>query len=106
MSLAVRREFLRIREAHAALATYVALTTVHAEMLVQIAALAERASTPRVRAFKWPYARVDALVDRQTAHHTERLIASREVALEWPLVRVRTHVLRKCAGLAEPLRTH
>lgn len=106
MRLAVRRELRRIREACAALATHVALTTVYAEMLVQVAALTERASTPRVRALEWPHARVDALVDRQTAHHTERLAAPGEVALERPLVRVRAHVLRKCAGLAEPLRTY
>lgn len=102
----MHRELFGARECLAALSAYESIATMHAEVLVQVAALAERARAAWIWALERPYSRVDALVYCKAAHHAERLVASRKVTLERPLQCVRAHMLCQRARLAKALRAY
>ena len=74
---------------------------VHAQVLVQVAALRKGLVTSRHRAPERPITRVHTLVNRKTPDNVKGLVAPWKIALVRPLVRMRPHVLSKRVRLAE-----
>ena len=82
------------------------VAAVDAHVLVEVATLGKLLAATLHGAYKRTVTRVCALVNRQAARNTERLVAPGEVAFVWPLLCVDAHVLRKRRRLREALLTH